>query len=28
VLTAPNPADALQALRALPDVRLAEPIDC
>jgi hypothetical protein len=28
VLTAPNPADALQALRALPDVRLAEPVDC
>jgi len=28
VLTAPNAADALQALRALPDVRLAEPIDC
>ena len=28
VLTAPNPADALQGLRALPDVQLAEPIDC
>jgi len=28
VLTAPNPADALTALRALPDVRSAEPIDC
>ena len=28
VLTAPDPADALRALRALPDVRLAEPIDC
>jgi anti-sigma factor RsiW len=28
VLTAANPVDALLALRALPDVRLAEPIDC
>jgi len=28
VLTAPNPVDALLALRALPDVVLAEPIDC
>jgi len=28
VLTAPNPAEALTALRALPDVRRADPVDC